>query len=97
MSSGGVHNVLEAAVYGQACAYGPVHEKYQEAIELIESGGAVCCTNSEELSAFLQKILQDESYQQQCSLAAKNYVASKGGATPKIIDYLEAKNWLSTL
>ena len=97
LSSGGVHNVLEAAVYGQACAYGPVHEKYQEAIELIESGGAVCCTNSEEFSAFLQKILQDESYQQQYSLAAKNYVASKGGATPKIIDYLEAKNWLSTL
>lgn len=97
LSSGGVHNVLEAAVYGQACAFGPFHEKYQEAVELIESGGAVCCANSEEFAAFLQKILQDENYQQQCSLAAKNYVATKVGATSKIIHYLEAKNWLSTL
>lgn len=97
LGSGGVHNVLEAAVYGQACAFGPVHDKYQEAIELIESGGAVCCANSQDFKAFLQKVITDNQYHHQLSDAAKNYVASKGGATPKIINYLEAKNWLSTL
>ncbi|MBL0144606.1 MAG: hypothetical protein IPP48_01410 [Chitinophagaceae bacterium] len=38
--SDGVHNVLEAAVYGKPVLFGPVYEKYTEAIDLVESGGA---------------------------------------------------------
>ncbi len=34
----GVHNVLEAAVYGKPVIYGPVYEKYQEAIDLVDLG-----------------------------------------------------------
>ena len=33
----GVHNVLEAAVYGKPVVYGPEYDKYREAVELIEA------------------------------------------------------------
>lgn len=97
LGKGGVHNVLEAAVYGIPCAYGPIHQKYQEAIELIQNNAAVCCSNAEQFQSFLNKIMNDPNYAASCSLAAKKYVSSRGGATPIIVDYLETKNWLRTL
>jgi 3-deoxy-D-manno-octulosonic-acid transferase len=97
LGKGGVHNVLEAAVYGIPCAYGPVHHKYQEAIELIDNQAAVSCHSAEQFKDFFMKILVDDSFSKSYSIAAKEYVASKGGATPVIIDYLEAKNWLRIL
>lgn len=93
----GVHNVLEAAVYGVPCAYGPIHEKYQEAVELVQNNGAVCCSTAEQFQAFLHKIMKEQAYAASLSDAAQKYVSSRGGATPVIIDYLEEKNWLSTL
>ena len=32
----GVHNVLEAAVYGKPVLFGPVYEKFAEAVQLVE-------------------------------------------------------------
>ena len=97
LGKGGVHNVLEAAVYGIPCAYGPVHYKYQEAIELIENNAAVCCNTAEQFKEFYIKLLNDDSFSEAYSTAAKEYVVSRGGATPVIIDYLEVKNWLRIL
>jgi 3-deoxy-D-manno-octulosonic-acid transferase len=37
----GVHNVLEAAVYGKPIIFGPEYEKYIEAIELVEKGALI--------------------------------------------------------
>jgi 3-deoxy-D-manno-octulosonic-acid transferase len=97
LGKGGVHNVLEAAVYGLPCAFGPVYQKYQEAIALIEKDAAVVCTDAASLHAFFQEMAQDKTAFEQRSNAARNYVAAQGGATPLIIRYLVAKNWLSTL
>lgn len=97
LGSGGVHNVLEAAVYGLPCAYGPVHEKYQEAIELVEKNGAVSCSNSKAFQAFFTEMEKDSSAYKNFAAAAQQYVLSKGGATPVILRYLEEKNWLRVL
>jgi 3-deoxy-D-manno-octulosonic-acid transferase len=55
----GVHNVLEAAVFGLPCAYGPVFQKYEEAIDLVNCKGAICCENEKEFTAFFHHITQD--------------------------------------
>jgi 3-deoxy-D-manno-octulosonic-acid transferase len=96
LDQSGVHNVLEAAVYGLPCAYGPVFDKYIEAKELILSGGARSCNNAEEFSLLLDQWMNDSNAYKEASDAAKKYVHSKGGATQIILDYLVAKNWLST-
>src|SRR5690606_9667631 len=49
----GIHNTLEAAVYGKPVIFGPVHEKFNEAVELIQAGGAFSIPNAPELEAML--------------------------------------------
>jgi len=89
--------VLEAAVYGLPCVYGPEHEDYIEAIELIHAGGAVSCANPASLSVILHRWTSDAHICQQVAEAAKAYVHSRAGATRIITGYLAEKNWLSTL
>ena len=45
----GVHNVLEAAVYGKPVIYGPEFEKFIEAIELTSCGGGIIINSALEL------------------------------------------------
>lgn len=96
LNKGGVHNVLEAAVYGLPCAYGPEYHKYQEAIDLINCNAAMACATSNDMSRFFNEMIQNEQAYNLSSEAAKNYVASQAGATQIIMDYLVEKNWLKT-
>lgn len=50
LKSGGVHNVLEAAVYGKPVLFGPNYKKYNEAIELVRSGGGLPFTDEKEMA-----------------------------------------------
>ena len=36
----GIHNILEAATYGLPVIFGPNHQKFSEAMELVQLGGA---------------------------------------------------------
>ena len=38
--SNGIHNILEAAVHGKPLIFGPAFYKFQEAVDLLELGGA---------------------------------------------------------
>ena len=90
----GIHNVLEAAVYGKPVIFGPEYEKSAEAEALIDCGGAFSITNALELEAVLNKLFENDNYLRQCSMAAKNYVYAKRGATEKIIKYIQEKRLL---
>ena len=84
----GVHNVLEAAVYGKPVVFGPEYEKYFEAKELVESGGGITVSSALELEKELDKLLKkDDEYYAICR-ASKDYVYSKKGATDEIITYI---------
>ena len=91
----GVHNVLEAAVYGKPVVYGPEFEKYLEAEELIEAGGGITINNALELEKVLNELLADEIEIKRIGKAANNYVYSKAGATQKIIDHIYANRLLT--
>ncbi|MGN6616600.1 MAG: 3-deoxy-D-manno-octulosonic acid transferase [Ilyomonas sp.] len=95
--SDGVHNVLEAAVYNKPVVFGPVYEKYVEAAELIEVGGAFSIANALELEELFNELLQNETFYSQASNAAGNYVKNKTGATEKIVAYIQAKRLLTSL
>ncbi|MBI1780869.1 MAG: 3-deoxy-D-manno-octulosonic acid transferase [Sphingobacteriales bacterium] len=87
----GVHNVLEAAVYGKPVIHGPVFENYAEAVELEAAGGSIVVDNALELEEELNDLFTDEKYYKECCAASKNYVYSKKGATERVMEYL-AKN-----
>jgi 3-deoxy-D-manno-octulosonic-acid transferase len=90
----GVHNVLEAAVYGKPVIHGPVFENYAEAVELEAAGGSIIVDNALELEEELNDLFGDESYYKECCEASRNYVYSKKGATEKIIMYLKSQSFL---
>jgi 3-deoxy-D-manno-octulosonic-acid transferase len=92
----GVHNVLEAAVYGKPVIIGPVYDKYKEAVDLVDNGGCIEVENALELEEKLNSLLDtQQSMYADSAKAAKEYVYSNAGATTKILDYIQAKRLLT--
>jgi 3-deoxy-D-manno-octulosonic-acid transferase len=94
----GVHNVLEAAVYGVPVLFGPAYQKYAEAIGLVQSGGGIPLQqiheSGNELSALLTKLLLHQEQREQKGKAAFNYVNEHKGATDKIMNYIQENRLL---
>jgi 3-deoxy-D-manno-octulosonic-acid transferase len=92
----GVHNVLEAAVYGKPVVFGPVYEKYDEAIGLVEEGGALSVGGPIKLEEVFNKLLNDETERERRGAAAGNYVRSNAGASGKITRFIQEKRLLTS-
>lgn len=88
----GVHNVLEAAVYGKPVIHGPVYEKYREAIELADAGGAFPIATALEFESLCDKLLKDEVFYKETCNASKQYVYANSGATGIIMEYINRWN-----
>ncbi len=81
----GIHNTIEAAVYGVPVVFGPNYHHFREAQGLIDSGAARSINNYNELeSAFATALDQYESI----GVKAAEYVQSELGATAKIYEEL---------
>ena len=91
----GVHNVLEAAVYGRPVVYGPVIEKYIEAVELTECGGGLVIDSAIEAEKVFNRLLRDPQERADSGAAAKEYVYSQRGATERIIRYIRENRLLT--
>ncbi|HMH22043.1 MAG TPA: glycosyltransferase N-terminal domain-containing protein [Puia sp.] len=85
----GVHNVLEAAVYGKPVVFGPVIEKFIEAVELADCGGGIVIDSALEAESVFSRLLSNpEEYRLTCA-ASRDYVQAKRGATGKITGYIQ--------
>lgn len=91
----GIHNVLEPAVFGKPVIYGPVYEKFAEAVELVDCGAGISIYNALELEHVLNELWADTALLQVKSEAAKKYVYSKAGATQKVMAYIQEKRLLT--
>jgi 3-deoxy-D-manno-octulosonic-acid transferase len=91
----GLHNILEAAVFGKPVIFGPEYEKNFEAEELIDCSGAISIGNALELEQVINNLLLNREEAGSRGTAAKNYVYKNAGATQKIIDFIQ-KNRLLT-
>lgn len=81
----GIHNTIEAAVYGVPVVFGPNYHHFREAQGLIDSGAARSINNYNELeSAFTTALDQYETI----GVKAAEYVQSELGATAKIYEEL---------
>ena len=90
----GIHNILEAAVYGKPVLFGPVFHKFREAKDLIHDGGAKSIANAEKCRELVEELLLDkEVYKITCEDARK-YVYDNRGATQKILNYIQEKRLL---
>jgi len=90
----GLHNILEAAVYGKPVIFGPEYEKNFEAEELIDCSGAISIENALELEKIVNGLLNNEEEITSRGDAAKRYVYRNAGASQKIIEYIQKNRLL---
>ncbi|NIM34180.1 MAG: 3-deoxy-D-manno-octulosonic acid transferase [Hydrotalea flava] len=85
----GVHNILEAAVYGKPVVFGPVYDKFFEATALVELGGAFSIDDALMLEQEFKKLLNEaELYSNACKISG-NYVQQHAGSTRGIVKYIQ--------
>ena len=85
----GIHNVLEAAVFGKPVIWGPNDSKYQEAIGLRNTSGGIKIKNAKDLNKILEKHFNDATFSKATGDAAVKYVQDHAGATQKTIDCIK--------
>lgn len=84
----GIHNTLEAAVYGKPVIFGPNYKKFKEAIGLIEAGGGISVNSSNEISSQLKDLLSDQKKLEETSKRSFDFVQKNKGATEKIMNMI---------
>ena len=81
----GIHNVLEAAVWNVPVFFGPNNKRFQEAQQLLASGGGIEITNYSSLATAMQRFMDDDKWLEQCGSKAGYYVKSMAGATDIVL------------
>jgi 3-deoxy-D-manno-octulosonic-acid transferase len=83
----GLHNILEAACYGVPILFGSKNfEKFQEAVDLINRGGAFAVTDAKDFKKKFEMINTPETFLLACEVT-RSYVMENLGATETIMQY----------
>lgn len=92
----GIHNVLEAAVYGIPVIFGPKYHKFKEARDLIAAGGGFSISQAAAFDARMDEFL---TYREALSAAGNSahcMVQTCTGATGKILKQLPLRRGKTT-
>lgn len=84
----GIHNTLEPAVYGSPVIFGPNHERFQEAVQLVNAGGAFVINDQKSLQDTVSSLLMDEVKLQSIREINLQLMQQNAGATQRILDSL---------
>ena len=92
----GIHNCLEAAVHFKPVLFGPVYDKYIEAIGLVEAGGAISIEDALDFEAVAKEILNNDNKRKEMGQLAGDFVLAHKGASAKIIHYIQENRLLTS-
>ena len=84
----GIHNINEAAVYGMPVIFGPRHDRFIEAAEIIAAQGGFSIASRADYERLMAGPLADAAGVGSAGLKADAYIRSKLGATRRITDTL---------
>lgn len=91
----GIHNILEAAVWGKPIIIGENFDKYIEAIDLVDCLAAESISNTNELKKIMTLLINNKTMYTEAANAAKEYVFNHGGAVNKITRYIYVNRLLT--
>lgn len=77
----GLHNINEAAVYGIPVVFGPRYDKFIEAGEMIDLGGAISIDSADSFQRRADRLLYDEKERKERGKWAGDYIREKTGAS----------------
>ncbi len=81
----GIHNVMEAAVYGIPVFFGPKHENSYEATQLVKKKAAFVVRNESEAFHILKRLIEDEPFRKEAGRHVQHFVEKHTGATARIL------------
>ncbi len=87
----GLHNILEAAVFGNAILFGNKISYFPEATEFSNNVAAILVENEVDFNESLKNIIENETYRNTLGTNAKELILKNRGATEKIISYISKK------
>jgi 3-deoxy-D-manno-octulosonic-acid transferase len=91
----GLHNTLEAAVFGMPVLFGPNNlRKFPESLDMVNAGVGFVINDAEVLKKHLLLWTHYPEQLADIALKARNFVTSQTGATQHIFDYLYAHKLL---
>ncbi len=91
---GGIHNILEPAVFGLPVLFGPVYQKFVEAKELAGLNYVFPVSNASEAKEKLNELIADKEYRKSISNSLKQFMQDHIGASAIILDKIGREGWL---
>jgi 3-deoxy-D-manno-octulosonic-acid transferase len=91
----GIHNTLEAAVWGKPVLFGPNYSKFKEARDLVALKAGYSISTANDLIQVATTLLNDSSLLTESSIRASTYVAENKGSTAKILDHIQENRLLT--
>ena len=84
--SAGLHNILEAAVFGIPVIFGNHYKKNPEADALISCGGGRSFSDEHSAAAFILNLIQNRELLNKMSQNAEKFIFSQPNASQIVID-----------
>ena len=81
----GIHNVLEAAVFGIPVMFGPNNKRFQEAQQLLQLQGSFEIQGTDDFNALMDKFLTNTDFRLETGRKAGHYVNGNAGAADKVM------------
>mgnify|MGYP000736785692 FL=1 len=88
MGNSGLHNILEAAVFGAPIIIGPKYNKFPEAVEFVNAQGVLVAPNQSAFNSLSNKLIQDHDFRLKTGQINSALVKSNAGAVSQITSYL---------
>jgi 3-deoxy-D-manno-octulosonic-acid transferase len=85
----GLHNVLEAVVFGKPVFFGPNYQKFPEAGELIKNKTAFSISSAKELQHKVEELISAPDENEKIKLNSKKYIEKNTGAAGIVMNYLK--------
>ncbi len=87
----GLHNTMEPAVFGMPIFFGqPYYRKFQEALDLLQLGGAQTVANADEFTQAFAEVYENEALRKQKADVCRDYVQKNAGATEKVMKIINS-------
>jgi 3-deoxy-D-manno-octulosonic-acid transferase len=81
----GIHNTLEAAIFGMPIVFGPNYLKFNEATTMVKLGVAYPVNDYSELKTILESLISDTEKREKIASACISFTQQNLGATQTII------------
>ena len=84
----GIHNILEAAVYGKPVFFGPNYTKFKEARDLKAFGGGIPVKSGNKLTDKFGELMHEDLMYEELCRKNRKYIEDRKGATEILMNYL---------